>query len=132
MKAQGPTSPEQSEFVAATNPASFSSNLDISNLGLEAQATLAGNSEERNIFQLHGQLSHYFPNPDGFGVDEHPLPPESNVSYLYMLARHGSRYPNHWKWWRLLWQRSSRKSAGSWKANGKLAFLNSWDVQAWG
>jgi hypothetical protein len=94
-------------------------------LRLETQATLAEDSEERNIFQLHGQLSHYFPNPDGFGVDEHPLPPGSNVSYLYMLARHGSRYPTIGSGAPTL-AAKLKKSAGTWKANGKLSFLNDW------
>lgn len=40
-----------------------------------------------------GQLSPYFPNPTGFGVNEYPLPVGANISQVHMLHRHGSRYP---------------------------------------
>jgi len=46
-----------------------------------------------NIYQMHGQLSHYFPNPQGFGVDEYPFPANASIVQLNMLSRHGSRYP---------------------------------------
>ena len=69
-----------------------------------------------------GQLSPYFANPDGLGVDEFPLPPGSEIKQLHMLHRHGSRYPTATPSTvdKLL------SSKGSWKASGQLAFLNDW------
>lgn len=52
-----------------------------------------GNTDNGNIFQMHGQLSHYFPNPSGFGADEYALPHNASIVQLNMLSRHGSRYP---------------------------------------
>ena len=60
---------------------------------LETQVPIAGNVKDQNIFQMMGHLSHYFPNPDGFGVDEYSLPPGAKISHLHMLSRHGARYP---------------------------------------
>ena len=40
-----------------------------------------------------GQVSPYFPNPSGFGVNEYPLPAGTNITQVHMLHRHGSRYP---------------------------------------
>jgi len=60
---------------------------------LETQVPIAGNVKDQNIFQMMGHLSHYFPNPDGFGVDEYSLPPGAKISQLHMLSRHGARYP---------------------------------------
>ena len=43
---------------------------------------------------MMGQLSHYFPNPDGFGVNEYPLPAGAEIVQLNMLSRHGKRHEN--------------------------------------
>jgi len=42
---------------------------------------------------MMGELSHYFPNPDGFGVEEYHLPKGAEIVQLHMLSRHGARYP---------------------------------------
>lgn len=63
------------------------------NAPLETQVPISGNVDNGNIFQLHGHLSHYFPNPSGFGVEEYSLPAGANISWLNMLSRHGARYP---------------------------------------
>ncbi|KAL9057901.1 MAG: hypothetical protein Q9162_002028 [Coniocarpon cinnabarinum] len=108
-------------FLAETNPAPFPSTSYIPPQPLETQVPIQGAPAGGNIYQLHGQLSHYFPNPDGFGVDEFPLPPGANISSLYMLSRHGSRYPT-----------STPSVVGkilnatSFTASGDLAFLNNW------
>jgi hypothetical protein len=92
---------------------------------LETQVPITGNTNNSNIFQLHGQLSHYFPNPDGFGVNEHPLPPGSNVTYLYMLSRHGSRYPTTGSGAPNLGQKIAN-ATGKFNATGNMSFLNTW------
>jgi len=86
---------------------------------------IAGNVNNSNIFQLHGQLSHYFPNPDGLGVDEYRLPAGSNVTMLHMLSRHGSRYPTTGSGVYVLADRI-RNATGKFNATGGLAFLNTW------
>ena len=45
---------------------------------------------------MMGHLSHYFPNPDGFGVDEHSLPPGAEIAQLNMLSRHGIELTLKW------------------------------------
>lgn len=122
----GPTQTGSAAFLAETNPAPFPGTTYIAPQPLETQVPIQGTPPEAsdggNIYHLHGQLSHYFPNPDGFGVDEFPLPQGANISYLYMLSRHGSRYP------------TSTPSVvgkivnntGKFQATGQLEFLNDW------
>ena len=117
----GPTPTGSAAFLAQTNPAPFPSTTYVAPQPLETQVPIQG-AGDNSIFQLQGQLSHYFPNPTGFGVDEFPLPAGANITYLYMLSRHGSRYP------------TSEPSVvgkivnntGSFNATGDLAFLNDW------
>lgn len=122
---KGPTATGDAAFLAETNPAPFPSKSYIPVSPLETQVPIEGNTNDANIFQLHGELSHYFPNPDGWGVEELPLPPRSNISYLHMLHRHGARYPTLRSPAPTLAERLAT-------ANGKfdelqpLAFLNSW------
>ena len=78
--------------------------------------------EAGNIYHLHGQLSHYFPNPIGFGVDEFPLPAGANITYLYMLSRHGSRYPTSTP----SVVSKILNATGKYQASGALSFLNGW------
>jgi hypothetical protein len=111
--------------LAETNPAPFPSKSYIPNAPLETQVPIQGNFENANIFQLHGQLSHYFPNPDGFGVEEYPLPFGSNITFLYMLGRHGSRYPTTGSGAPILAERL-RDATGIFQSSGDLAFLNAW------
>ena len=70
----GPTATGSAAFLAKTNPAPFTGVSYIPVSPLETQVPISGNTNDGNIFQLMGQLSHYFPNPSGFGVQEYPLP----------------------------------------------------------
>jgi hypothetical protein len=124
---KGPTPTGAAAFLAQTNPAPFAATSYIPNSPLETQVPIVGNTNNGNIFQLHGQLSHYFPNPIGFGVDEHALPPGSNISYLYMLSRHGSRYPTTGSGApTLAAQILNATASGKFNATGNVAFLNTW------
>lgn len=38
-----------------------------------------------------GEISPYHPS-DGWGVDEYPLPPDANITWVSVLHRHGARY----------------------------------------
>jgi len=59
------------------------------------------------------------------GVDEFSLPAGSNISYLYMLHRHGARYPTTNSGAPMLGAKLT-KAAGTFNATGDLGFLNSW------
>lgn len=59
----GPTPTGVPAFLAQTNPAPFGTVSYIPNTPLETQVPISGNTNNANIYQLHGQLSHYFPNP---------------------------------------------------------------------
>lgn len=67
-----------------------------------------------------GHLSHYFPNPSGFGVDEHPLPKGANITGLHMLSRHGARYPTGF------FGLVEKLQTNEYEASGPLDFLNNW------
>lgn len=74
-----------------------------------------------------GNLSPYFPNPRGFGIEEYNIPVGSEVSWLNMIHRHGSRYPE------MSGQAPERNlgkkimdAKGRFKAHGALSFLNNW------
>jgi hypothetical protein len=126
----GPTPTGEAPFLVQTNPAPFASVSYIPNQPLETQVPISGNRDNKNIFQLHGQLSHYFPNPDGFGVDEYPLPAGSNVTFVYMLSRHGSRYPTVGSGAPKLGEKLMKANSNSTlKATGDLAFLNTWQYK---
>ena len=73
-----------------------------------------------------GQLSPYFPNPTGFGVDEYPLPTGANISQVHVLHRHGSRYPTTGAGVQNLGTAlTALAKNGSAGFTGDLAFLNS-------
>ena len=63
------------------------------NSPLETALPIVGDTQNASIFQLMGQVSPYFPNPVGFGVNEYPLPSGANINQVHVLHRHGSRYP---------------------------------------
>jgi hypothetical protein len=86
---------------------------------------ISGNTNNSNIFQLFGQLSHYFPNPIGLGVNEYPLPAKANITALYMLHRHGSRYPTTGSGAPTTGQKIIN-ATGQFNATGALSFLNTW------
>lgn len=75
-----------------------------------------------------GQLSHYFPNPDGFGVDEYSLPPGAEIVQLNMLSRHGSRYPTTGSGANVFGEKHRNKT-GTAKYTGELSFLKDWSYQ---
>lgn len=88
-----------------------------------------GNTDNGNIFQLMGQLSHYFPNPQGFGVHEYPLPANASIVQLNMLSRHGSRYPTTGSGATQLGAKIHNYTTGvlgDVTFTGNLSFLNSW------
>lgn len=125
----GPTPTGPAPFLAETNPAPFASTTYIPNSPLETQVPIKGNTNNGNIFQLHGQLSHYFPNPDGFGVDEYTLPENASIAQLHMLSRHGSRYPTVGAGAQLLAekiQNYTNGTLGDITFTGELSFINTW------
>ena len=127
---EGPTPTGPGAFLAQTNPAPFPGTTYIPNSPLETQVPIKGLPSDANIFQLHGQLSHYFPNPDGFGVDEYSLPKGARLAQLHMLSRHGSRYPTVGAGAQLLAEKIqayTNGSEGDVTFSGELAFLNDWE-----
>jgi len=70
-------------------------------------------------------LSHYFQNPDGFGVNEYSLPAGAEIVGLNMLSRHGSRYPTTGSGAYLFGQKHFNMT-GMANYTGELSFLNDW------
>ncbi|KAL1624830.1 hypothetical protein SLS54_003552 [Diplodia seriata] len=122
---EGPTATGDAPFLGATNAAPFSGVSYIAPQPLETQQPIVGNAAKKNIFQLMGHLTPYTPNPDGFGVDEYPLPPGTNITQLHMLHRHGERYPTSTDGSITLAEKIVN-ATGTFNATGDLAFLNSW------
>jgi len=122
---EGPTPTGVPAFLAQTNPAPFASVSYIPPQPLETQVPISGNVNNSNIFQLFGQLSHYFPNPIGLGVNEYPLPAKANITTVYMLHRHGSRYPTTGSGAPTTGQKITN-ATGTFNATGALSFLNTW------
>ncbi|KAF2716997.1 phosphoglycerate mutase-like protein [Polychaeton citri CBS 116435] len=125
----GPTPTGIPAFLAQTNPAPFPSTTYLPPQPLETQVPIEGNENGGNIFQLMGQLSHYFPNPDGFGVDEYPLPENASIVQLNMLSRHGSRYPTTGSGGPQLAAKIGNYTNGTLgyvTFDGALSFLNHW------
>ncbi|KAK5741631.1 hypothetical protein LTR17_003837 [Elasticomyces elasticus] len=127
----GPTPTGRPAFLAQSNPAPFASTTYIPNTPLETQVPIQGNADNGNIYQLMGQLSHYFPNPDGFGVDEYSLPENASIVQLNMLSRHGSRYPTTGSGATVLVQKILNHTTGvegvpQVTFEGDLAFLNNY------
>ncbi|KAI9798848.1 MAG: hypothetical protein M1825_004971 [Sarcosagium campestre] len=74
-----------------------------------------------------GHLSPYFSNPDGFGVDEYPLPAGVNVSQVHMIHRHGSRYPTLYSTVVGFGSRITNASkTNGLNASEDVSFLNDW------
>ncbi|KAF2153909.1 phosphoglycerate mutase-like protein [Myriangium duriaei CBS 260.36] len=124
----GPTATGPAPFLAETNPAPFPGVSYIPVSPLETQVPIVGNTNNSNIFQLFGQLSHYFPNPSGFGVNEYPLPQGTNITWLNMLHRHGSRYPTSGSGAYSFGQKA-KNLTGTANFTGELSFLNSWSFK---
>jgi hypothetical protein len=127
----GPTTTgEIAPFLAQTNPAPFGQEASFApNAPLETALPISG-ANNRSIFQLVGQLSSYFPNPVGFGVDEYPLPPGANITSVNVLHRHGARYPTGTSSVSSFGSKLHNITAnGTAKWSGDLAFLNTWKYQ---
>ncbi|KAI9654452.1 MAG: hypothetical protein M1831_005418 [Alyxoria varia] len=124
----GPTPTGKPAFLAQTNPAPFPHITYLPPEPLETQVPIFGAPDDadqdpdQNIFHLHGQLSHYFPNPTGFGVDEHPLPDGAEITQVHVLHRHGARYPTETS----DFVQKLQDSTGNFEASGELQFLNGW------
>ncbi|KAF2006772.1 phosphoglycerate mutase-like protein [Amniculicola lignicola CBS 123094] len=123
----GPTQTGDAPWLAQTNMAPFAGVSYIPNTPLETQIPIQNNPSNRNIFQRLANLSPYFPNPNGFGADEYPIPVNSNVTWLNMVHRHGSRYPEFSG--RAPERTLGKKimdAKGKFNAYGSLSFLNDW------
>ncbi|KAI7166084.1 hypothetical protein D0869_13345 [Hortaea werneckii] len=128
----GPTPTGEPAFLAQTNPAPFPSTTYIPPSPLETQVPIQGNKDDGNIFHMMGQLSHYFPNPDGFGVDEYPLPQNATIKQLNMLSRHGARYPTTGSGAPMLAEKITNYTTGvlgDVEFTGPLSFLNKWQYK---
>ncbi|KAL8631162.1 hypothetical protein Q9189_003102 [Teloschistes chrysophthalmus] len=144
----GPTQTGAAPFLAATNPAPFGTTRSfVANAPLETALPIVGNAQNASIFQLMGQVSPYFPNPEyascndrkcpvidepsGFGVQEMPLPPGASIGQVHVLHRHGSRYPTSGagvsKFGVALAAQIKAGTAGNF--TGALSFLNSWSYK---
>ncbi|KAF2808206.1 phosphoglycerate mutase-like protein [Mytilinidion resinicola] len=121
----GPTATGDSPWLAQTNAAPFPGVSYIPNAPLETQIPIRGNKHGKNIFELLANLSPYFPNSRGFGVNEYSLPAGSSVSWVNMVSRHGSRYPAAGSDAEKLGLKIN-SAARKFKATGPLSFLNSW------
>lgn len=122
----GPTATGRAPFLAQSNPAPFGVASFVANHPLETAIPIVGNTQNASIFQQMGNVSPYFSNPSGFGVNEMPLPAGANITQLHMLHRHGSRYPTSnsgvQKFGATLTALAANKTANF---TGQLAFLNS-------
>lgn len=89
----GPTATGRAPFLAQTNPVSFGPSVTfVPNTPLETAVPIVGAAQNQSIFQLMGQLSSYFPNPSGFGVDEFPLPPGANITHVQVCGPDGRNF----------------------------------------
>ncbi|MCJ1375051.1 hypothetical protein MMC20_006285 [Loxospora ochrophaea] len=125
----GPTATGQAPFLAQSNPAPFGTASFVPNAPLETAIPIAGDASDTSIFTLMGNLSPYFPNPSGFGVDEFPLPAGANITQVHMLSRHGSRYPTTGSGVATLGSAIENATANGSTFTGALSFLNSWSYK---
>ena len=124
---EGPTATGRAPFLAETNPAPFGASRSfVPNTPLETSLPIVGDTTNASIFQLMGNLSPYFPNPVGFGVNEYPLPAGANISQVHMVHRHGSRYPTTGAAVQTLGETfTALVKNGTANFKGELSFLNS-------
>lgn len=117
-------------FLRQTDPVLFGTASFAPNDPLETSYPIEGNTNNDNIFHSMGQLSPYFPNPVGFGVNEYKLPPGANITHGHLLHRHGSRYPTGEasvaKFGSKIHKITDNGTA-AW--TGALSFLNNWKYQ---
>ncbi|KAK7928301.1 histidine acid phosphatase [Apiospora marii] len=113
-------------FLAQTNTVAFTGTW-APNQPLQTGVPIEGNVNNSNIFQLQGHLSSYFAHSEGFGVDEHPLPPGAKISQMHLLHRHGSRYPtgeSSISDFAAKVENLTRTGKADW--SGRLSFLKDW------
>lgn len=122
---KGPTQTGEAPWLAQTNVAPFTGVSYIPNTPLETQVPIHGNVDNRNIFERLGNLSPYFPNPRGFGVKEYPMPPGSNATWVNIVHRHGSRYPEAGGR-EITLAKKIMDAKGRFTAYGPLSFLHDW------
>jgi hypothetical protein len=126
----GPTATGRAPFLAATNPVTFASTQTFAaNEPLETGEPIVGQKPgDESIFRKMGHLSGYFPNPEGFGVDEFRIRPElgEKISMVQMLSRHGSRYPTSGLNVQVFAERI-KEARGTFDAKGQLKFLKDWE-----
>ena len=100
---------------------------------METQVPIDGQvGNDESIYHKHGQLSHYFPNPDGLGVNEYSLPENASIVQLNMLSRHGSRYPTKGSGVENLAAKIKNYTTGvlgDVTFSGDLSFLNNWNYK---
>lgn len=101
---------------------------------LETQVPIEGQvgDDAESIFTKHGQLSHYFSNPHGFGAEEHPMPENASIVQLNMLSRHGARYPTAGSGVEDLAAKLKNYTTGvlgDVTFTDDLSFLNTWDYK---
>ncbi|KOS20622.1 3-phytase A [Escovopsis weberi] len=109
-------------MLAQINPGPFRAQFDPSN-PLQTSQPIAG-AAGRNIFQHMGPFSPYFVPEDGFGVDEYPLPEGSEFKQVYLVHRHGSRYPSDEEDANSFAHKIANVTAQGVKFSGDLDFLN--------
>lgn len=81
----GPTATGKAPFLAETNPVSFAATATyVPNTPLETAEPIVGQGRNQTIFKLMGHVSSYFPNPEGFGVAEFPLPDGANITQFHV------------------------------------------------
>ncbi len=130
MRLLGPTATGRAPFLAQSNPAPFGPPASfVANSPLETAFPIAGDTTNTSIFMLMGQLSPYFPNPSGFGVQEYPLPKGANITEVQMLSRHGSRYPTSNSSIEAFAKRIVNATKAGTNFTGALSFLNPWSYQ---
>ncbi|RAH67258.1 histidine phosphatase family protein [Aspergillus aculeatinus CBS 121060] len=112
-------------FLAESNPAPFGNAAYVPNAPLETSEPIQG-AKGRNIFHLMGDLSPYFSPPEGFGVNEHPLPKGAYITQMHMLQRHGARYPSSSEGLDTWGAAIANATAKGHMFSGKLEFLNQW------
>lgn len=125
----GPTPTGPAPFLAESNPAPFGTVSYIPNSPIETQEPITGNVNNSNIFHQMGNLSPYFSNLDGFGVNEYPLPSGANITWLNLLHRHGSRYPTTGSGPSVFGSAIANASKTGSNFTGELSFLNKWSYQ---
>ncbi|KAJ6031976.1 hypothetical protein N7540_002708 [Penicillium herquei] len=127
----GPTQVGSAPFLAQINPAPFGNHSYVPNTPIVTDVPIIGEADGAGIFKYMGNLSPYMPNPSGFGVEEYPLPPGSNITQMHMIHRHGSRYPTFGDPVPVVYfhTRISELLGNGTRFTGNLSFLNDWKYE---